>query len=55
LVPLIEDQKLGLMVWSPLAGGLLLSGKFGCPSMSDVADARQFAGCGEPNGAALLK
>ena len=27
LVPLIEDQKLGLMVWSPLAGGLL-SGKF---------------------------
>ena len=27
LVPLIEDQQLGLMVWSPLAGGLL-SGKF---------------------------
>ena len=27
LIPLIEDQKLGLMVWSPLAGGLL-SGKF---------------------------
>jgi aryl-alcohol dehydrogenase-like predicted oxidoreductase len=27
LVPLIEDQKLGLLVWSPLAGGLL-SGKF---------------------------
>ena len=27
LVPLIEDQKLGLMVWSPLAGGLL-TGKF---------------------------
>ncbi|WP_299747385.1 aldo/keto reductase [Devosia sp.] len=27
LVPLIEDQKLGLMVWSPLAGGLL-SGKY---------------------------
>jgi aryl-alcohol dehydrogenase-like predicted oxidoreductase len=27
LVPLIQDQKLGLMVWSPLAGGLL-SGKF---------------------------
>lgn len=27
LVPLMEDQKLGLMVWSPLAGGLL-SGKF---------------------------
>ncbi len=27
LIPLLEDQKLGLMVWSPLAGGLL-SGKF---------------------------
>jgi len=27
VVPLIADQKLGLMVWSPLAGGLL-SGKF---------------------------
>lgn len=28
IVPLIDDQNLGLMVWSPLAGGLL-SGKFG--------------------------
>ena len=27
LVPLMEDQQLGLLVWSPLAGGLL-SGKF---------------------------
>ena len=27
LVPLLTDQKVGLMVWSPLAGGLL-SGKF---------------------------
>ncbi|AYM14696.1 MULTISPECIES: aldo/keto reductase [Agrobacterium] len=27
LIPLIEDQKLGLMVWSPLAGGFL-SGKY---------------------------
>jgi len=27
LVPLMEDQNMGLMVWSPLAGGLL-SGKF---------------------------
>jgi aryl-alcohol dehydrogenase-like predicted oxidoreductase len=27
VVPLLEDQKLGLMVWSPLAGGLL-TGKF---------------------------
>jgi aryl-alcohol dehydrogenase-like predicted oxidoreductase len=28
LVPLIEEERLGLMVWSPLAGGLL-SGKYG--------------------------
>jgi aryl-alcohol dehydrogenase-like predicted oxidoreductase len=27
VVPLLQDQNLGLMVWSPLAGGLL-SGKF---------------------------
>jgi aryl-alcohol dehydrogenase-like predicted oxidoreductase len=27
VVPLMEDQKLGLMVWSPLAGGLL-TGKY---------------------------
>ena len=27
-MPLVEDQGLGVMVWSPLAGGLL-SGKFG--------------------------
>jgi aryl-alcohol dehydrogenase-like predicted oxidoreductase len=27
LIPLIQDQQLGLMVWSPLAGGLL-TGKF---------------------------
>jgi len=27
VIPLIQDQKLGLMVWSPLAGGLL-TGKF---------------------------
>ncbi len=27
LIPLLQDQKLGLMVWSPLAGGLL-SGKY---------------------------
>lgn len=26
--PMLEDQKMGLMVWSPLAGGIL-SGKFG--------------------------
>ena len=28
IVPLLHEEKLGLMVWSPLAGGLL-SGKFG--------------------------
>lgn len=28
IVPMIQDQKVGLMVWSPLAGGLL-SGKYG--------------------------
>jgi aryl-alcohol dehydrogenase-like predicted oxidoreductase len=27
VVPLLQDQRLGLMVWSPLAGGLL-SGKY---------------------------
>jgi aryl-alcohol dehydrogenase-like predicted oxidoreductase len=27
IIPLLQDQKLGLMVWSPLAGGFL-SGKF---------------------------
>lgn len=27
VLPLVQDQQLGLMVWSPLAGGLL-SGKF---------------------------
>lgn len=27
LIPLLQDQKLGLMIWSPLAGGLL-SGKY---------------------------
>jgi aryl-alcohol dehydrogenase-like predicted oxidoreductase len=28
IVPLMEEEKLGLMVWSPMAGGLL-SGKYG--------------------------
>jgi aryl-alcohol dehydrogenase-like predicted oxidoreductase len=28
IVPLLQDQQLGLMIWSPLAGGLL-SGKYG--------------------------
>jgi aryl-alcohol dehydrogenase-like predicted oxidoreductase len=39
LAPLIEEEKLGLMVWSPLAGGLL-SGKFG-PGAPDPVNARR--------------
>ena len=39
LVPLINEEKLGLMVWSPLAGGLL-SGKFG-PGAPAPEDARR--------------
>ncbi len=39
LVPLINEEKLGLMVWSPLAGGLL-SGKFG-PGAEKQEDARR--------------
>jgi aryl-alcohol dehydrogenase-like predicted oxidoreductase len=40
IVPLISDQKLGLMVWSPLAGGLL-SGKFKSSDDKGPADARR--------------
>ncbi len=40
VVPLIQDQKLGLMVWSPLAGGLL-SGKFGSADDKGPAGARR--------------
>lgn len=39
LVPLIESEKLGLMVWSPLAGGYL-SGKYG-PGSSAPNDSRR--------------
>ncbi len=39
LIPMIEEEKLGLMVWSPLAGGLL-SGKFG-PGSDAPNDARR--------------
>jgi len=41
IVPLLEDEKLGLMVWSPLAGGLL-SGKYG-PGAPDPEGARRTA------------
>lgn len=43
LLPISLDQGLGVMVWSPLAGGLL-SGKYG----RDKASARQLAGWNEP-------
>jgi aryl-alcohol dehydrogenase-like predicted oxidoreductase len=42
LVPLMQDQKLGLMVWSPLAGGLL-SGKFSGAEDKGPAGARRGA------------
>ncbi|MEA3109508.1 MAG: hypothetical protein QOI88_4113 [Gammaproteobacteria bacterium] len=40
IVPMVSDQKLGLMVWSPLAGGLL-SGKFKSADDKGPADARR--------------
>jgi aryl-alcohol dehydrogenase-like predicted oxidoreductase len=40
IVPLLEDQKLGLMVWSPLAGGLL-SGKYSAADDKGPAGARR--------------
>jgi len=39
LVPMLQSEQLGLMVWSPLAGGLL-SGKFG-PGSNNPEDARR--------------
>jgi len=41
LVPMLSEEKLGLMVWSPLAGGLL-SGKFG-PGANTPEGARRIA------------
>ncbi len=43
LLPISVDQGLGVLVWSPLAGGLL-SGKY----TRDKATARQLAGWSEP-------
>jgi aryl-alcohol dehydrogenase-like predicted oxidoreductase len=40
IVPLLQDQKMGLMVWSPLAGGFL-SGKFS--RTSNPEDARRLS------------
>ncbi len=39
LAPMLTSEQLGLMVWSPLAGGLL-SGKFG-PGSNNPTDARR--------------
>jgi aryl-alcohol dehydrogenase-like predicted oxidoreductase len=39
LIPLIVDQKIGLMVWSPLAGGLL-SGKYNRDKVKDAEGRR---------------
>jgi aryl-alcohol dehydrogenase-like predicted oxidoreductase len=39
IVPLLKDQKLGLLVWSPLAGGLL-SGKFSRDNQKPEASRR---------------
>jgi len=39
LIPMLNEERLGLLVWSPLAGGLL-SGKFG-PGSTTPNDARR--------------
>lgn len=41
LVPLLQDQKLGLMTWSPLAGGVL-SGKYSRTSRANEGRRTQF-------------
>jgi aryl-alcohol dehydrogenase-like predicted oxidoreductase len=41
IVPLLEDQKIGLMTWSPLAGGVL-SGKFSRNSHANEGRRTQF-------------
>jgi len=46
LIPISIDQKLGVLVWSPLAGGLL-SGKHR-RNKAAPADSRQMAGWKEP-------
>ena len=46
LIPLSIDQGLGILVWSPLAGGLL-SGKYG-RGIDSPAGSRRFAGWREP-------
>jgi aryl-alcohol dehydrogenase-like predicted oxidoreductase len=42
IVPLLESEKVALLVWSPLAGGLL-SGKFSRPNQKAADSRRSFA------------
>ena len=42
LVPMMQEEGLGLMVWSPLAGGLL-SGKFGPGAPKDASESSRRA------------
>ena len=51
LVPMLTEEKLGLMVWSPLAGGLLF---FADAAMAAPATSRQFSIPAEPVSAALI-
>ena len=46
IVPLINEEKLGLMVWSPMAGGLL-SGKYGPGAAMARAAAPLFTSAGQ--------
>src|SRR5512145_1523780 len=39
MIPLLQDQKMGLLVWSPLAGGFL-SGKYTRQSAGDAGARR---------------
>lgn len=39
IIPLVREEKMGLLIWSPLAGGLL-SGKFG-PGTKDEKNSRR--------------
>jgi aryl-alcohol dehydrogenase-like predicted oxidoreductase len=53
IVPLIQSEQLGLMAWSPLAGGYL-SGKYRKGSGEGRRDARSFPPVNETRGEAVL-
>lgn len=42
VIPMATDQQLGLMIWSPLAGGFL-SGKFSREGAAASSDARRLS------------